>query len=297
MNRIRRFFGKRAVQYVTIAILAVLYALVYEIFVFPNDFAPSGMTGLITMAQYLLGYPSIWYLTLLVNLPMVAVAFFVLNRDYALKTLTFVLFNSMTYLLLDRVWIHALDGIKYIAEDTGGRMLAAIAGGFFNGVMFSLAIRAGGSTGGTDVIGGFVNHRKPEFDTVWIIFALNTVVATISFFVYGMKYEPVILCILYVLINSRIGSTILKGARSAVKFEIVTTHPEEIAQELISSIHHGCTVVPARGMYTHTERSMLICVVNRRQIADFEKIVRKYDDTFTFVSSINNTLGRFDRVK
>ncbi len=297
MNRIRRFFGNKAVQYVSIAILAILYALVYEIFVFPNKFAPSGVTGLITMVQYLLGYPSIWYLTLLVNLPMVIAAFFVLNRDYALKTLVFVLFNSMTYLLLDRVWIHALDGIRYIAQDTGGQMLAAIAGGFFNGVMFSLAIRAGGSTGGTDIIGGFVNHKRPEMDTVWIIFALNTVVAIVSFFVYGMQYEPVILCILYVLINSRIGSTILKGARSAVKFEIVTTHPEEIAQELIASIHHGCTVVPARGMYTHTERSMLICVVNRRQIADFEKIVRKYDETFTFVSSINNTLGRFDRVK
>ena len=232
MNRIRRFFGIRAVQYVSIAVLAILYALVYEIFVFPNRFAPSGVTGMITMVQYLLGYPSIWYLTLLVNLPMLAVAFFVLNRDYALKTLVFVLFNSMTYLLLDRVWIHALDGIRYIAQDTGGQMLAAIAGGFFNGVMFGLAIRAGGSTGGTDIIGGFVNRRKPEFDTVWIIFALNTVVATMSFFVYGRKYESVILCIICILINTMIGNAILKGARSAVKFEIVTMHPEEIAQGL-----------------------------------------------------------------
>lgn len=297
MYRIRRFFGFQAVQYVSIAALAVCYALVCEIFVFPNAFAPAGVIGVITMVQYLLGRPSAWYLMLIVNFPLLFAAFFILNRKYALKTMVFVLFNSLTYLLFDHVWAHALDGIRYIAPDVGGRILAAIAGGFFNGVIYSLSVRAGGSTGGTDIIGGFVNHKKPEFDTIWIIFAINTVVATASFFVYGKQYEAVILCIIYILINTLIGSSILKGARSAVKFEIVTTHPEEIARELIDHLHHGCTVVPARGMYTHTERSMLICVVNRRQIVDFEKIVRKYDNTFAFISSVNGTVGRFDHVK
>ena len=297
MNRIRRFFGFQPVQYTCIALLAVCYALVCEIFIFPNAFAPSGVVGIITMAQYLMGRPSAWYLMLIVNIPMLFAAFFVLNRKYALKTLVFVLFNSLTYLLLDQVWVHALDGIKYVAPDVGGKILAAIAGGFFNGLIYSLSVRAGGSTGGTDIIGGFVNHKKPEFDTIWIIFALNSVVAISSFFVYKRGPEPVILCIIYILTNTRIGSNILKGARSAVKFEIVTTHPEEIAQELIANLHHGCTVVPARGMYTHTEKSMLICVVNRRQIVEFEKIVRKYDNTFAFISSVNGTVGRFDHVK
>lgn len=297
MNRIRRFFGLQPVQYICIAILAVCYALVCETFIFPNAFAPSGVVGIITMAQYLLGRPSAWYLMLLVNFPLLCVAFFTLNRKYAMKTLVFVLFNSLTYLLFDQVWPHALDGIKYVAENTGGKILAAIAGGFFNGLIYSVSVRAGGSTGGTDIIGGFVNHKKPEFDTIWIIFALNSLVATASFFVYQRGYEPVILCVIYIFTSTRMGSVILKGERSAVKFEIVTTHPEEIAQELIANLHHGCTVVPARGMYTHTERSMLVCVINRRQIVDFEKIIRKYDNTFAFISTVNGTVGRFDRVK
>ena len=55
INWIRRFFGFQATQYVCIALLAVCYALVCEIFIFPNQFAPAGVVGIITIAQYLMG--------------------------------------------------------------------------------------------------------------------------------------------------------------------------------------------------------------------------------------------------
>ena len=96
---------------------------------------------------------------------------------------------------------------------------------------------------------------------------------------------------------SKVGDTILKGVRMAAKFEVVTSHPEELAAELMEKLKHGCTVVPAKGMYTNTDRSLLICVVNRRQVIDFERIVKKYEDTFTFVSTVNGTVGTFHRAK
>ena len=66
---------------------------------------------------------------------------------------------------------------------------------------------------------------------------------------------------------------------------------------MIQTLHHGCTLLSARGMYTQREKSMLVCVVNRRQIVDFERIVKKYDGTFAYVSTVNGTVGMFRRVK
>ncbi len=292
-SRIQKLFHSTSMQYLLLAFLAVASALINEIFVFPNAFAPSGINGVATMVQYLFGI-RVGVLSLIINIPMLAVAFFVLDRSYAFKTLTFITVFSVSLILLDRL---DLSAIVYRASDTGGAILAAIAGGLFGGAIYSASIRVGGSTGGTDVIAAFINKRYPEYDTVWIIFMLNVLVAVVSFFVYGMQYQPVILCAVYVFVSSKVGDTIFKGAKSAAKFEVITTHPEELSHELIATLHHGCTVIPAKGVYTQTDRSLLVCVVNRRQSVEFERIIQKYPDTFAYISTVNGTVGKFQRVK
>ena len=295
MSLIRKFGNTRVFRYLAIALFAVAYALIYEIFVFPNSFAPAGINGIVTMIQYLFRF-KVGYLSLIINLPMLAAAWFVLDRSYALRTLTFTLIFSGTLLVSERLGI-AESGIIFEATDTGGRLLAAIAAGLFNGFLYSMSVRMGGSTGGTDVVGEFIHHARPEYNTVWVIFTINAVVAVASFFVYDFKYEPVILCAVYIFVNSRTSDAIFKGNRAAAKFEVITTQPEQLSHELITTLRHGCTVIRAEGMYTHSNRAMLVCVINRRQVVDFERIIRKYDNTFAYISTVNGIVGNFKKVK
>ncbi len=295
MSFIQKFGKTQVSRYLAIALFAVAYAMVYEIFVFPNDFAPAGVNGIVTMIQYLFHF-KVGYLSLIVNIPMLAVAFFVLNRSYAFRTLTFILVFSATLLISEQLGI-AESEIVFRSEDVGGRLLAAIAAGLFNGFLYSMSVRMGGSTGGSDVVGEFIHHAHPEYNTVWIIFTINVVVALGSFFVYDFRYEPVILCAVYIFVNSRTSDAIFKGNRAAAKFEVITTQPEQLSRELIAALHHGCTVIRAEGMYTHSNRAMLICVVNRRQVVDFERIIRKYDNTFAYISTVNGIVGNFKKIK
>lgn len=295
MSLIRKFGNTRVFRYLAIALFAVAYALIYEIFVFPNSFAPAGINGIVTMIQYLFRF-KVGYLSLIINLPMLAVAWFVLDRSYALRTLTFTLIFSGTLLISERLGI-AESGIIFEATDTGGRLLAAIAAGLFNGFLYSMSVRMGGSTGGTDVVGEFIHHARPEYNTVWVIFTINAIVAVASFFVYDLKYEPVILCAVYIFVNSRTSDAIFKGNRAAAKFEVITTQPEQLSHELITTLRHGCTVIRAEGMYTHSNRAMLVCVINRRQVVDFERIIRKYDNTFAYISTVNGIVGNFKKIK
>lgn len=295
MSLIRKFGNTRVFRYLAIALFAVAYALIYEIFVFPNSFAPAGINGIVTMIQYLFRF-KVGYLSLIINLPMLAVAWFVLDRSYALRTLIFTLIFSGTLLVSERLGI-AESGIIFEATDTGGRLLAAIAAGLFNGFLYSMSVRMGGSTGGTDVVGEFIHHARPEYNTVWVIFTINAIVAVASFFVYDLKYEPVILCAVYIFVNSRTSDAIFKGNRAAAKFEVITTQPEQLSHELITTLRHGCTVIRAEGMYTHSNRAMLVCVINRRQVVDFERIIRKYDNTFAYISTVNGIVGNFKKIK
>ena len=295
MSLIRKFGNTRVFRYLAIALFAAAYALIYEIFVFPNSFAPAGINGIVTMIQYLFRF-KVGYLSLIINLPMLAVAWFVLDRSYALRTLTFTLIFSGTRLVSERRGI-AESGIIFEATDTGGRLLAAIAAGLFNGFLYSMSVRMGGATGGTDVVGEFIHHARPEYNTVWVIFTINAIVAVASFFVYDLKYEPVILCAVYIFVNSRTSDAIFKGNRAAAKFEVITTQPEQLSHELITTLRHGCTVIRAEGMYTHSNRAMLVCVINRRQVVDFERIIRKYDNTFAYISTVNGIVGNFKKIK
>lgn len=203
-------------SYAITAGLACLMGVSYELFVFPNAFAPAGINGLATMLQYLL-HVNIGYLSLLINLPLVLLAWKKVDRDFARKTLVFVLVFSAVTLVLGQMDLSA------IAYDSGSSaILGPVAAGVVSGAVYGWVIRQNGSTGGTDIVAAWVRKKHPEASLVWLIFSLNAAVAVLSFFVYGCQFEPVILCLIYCYLSSSISDTILKGGKSAMKFEVVT---------------------------------------------------------------------------
>lgn len=284
---------KYVLDYFIIAVIAVLGALNYQVFVFPNDFAPSGLNGILTILRHLFGI-NFGMMYLVLNLPLLAYAHHVLHGRYAGITLVFVIVFSTANIVFRRI---DLSVITFYGQDSGERIMAAVAAGVFSGFNYGMAMRLGGSTGGMDIVGSIVNHKNPELSLVWVVFGINALVAVLSFFAYGMNYVPVILCLIYSFVTSRVGDLILKGVRSASKVEIITAHPEELSNALMTRLHHGCTVLPARGMYSHTDKSLLICVVNRRQIADFSKIIKEFSDTFVIMTPVARTYGNFKQIK
>lgn len=284
---------RQYIDHLVMAGLAILMALNYQIFVVHNAFAPAGINGLATMVQYLFHF-SIGYMSLIINLPLAILAFFRVNRQFALKTLVFVLvFSGATLLLQSKV-----DLTRFIYHTGDGRstLLAPVASGTINGLIYGVAIRHGGSTGGTDYIAAFVHKKRPEHSMVRIIFVLNTGVALLSYFVYNFNIEAVILSIAYSFITSRVSDGIIKGGERAIKAEIVTTHPDEIARMLIEKLGHGVTIVHAEGGYTHQSKSLLICIINRHQVVRFTELVSMFPDTFACISDVNKTLGNFKHV-
>ena len=187
--------------------------------------------------------------------------------------------------------------LSAIAYDSGSSaILGPVAAGVVSGAVYGWVIRQNGSTGGTDIVAAWVRKKHPEASLVWLIFSLNAAVAVLSFFVYGCQFEPVILCLIYCYLSSSISDTILKGGKSAMKFEVVTRQPEELSRQLMQQLRHGVTVLQAEGMYSETPRSLLICVVNRHQVVRFQEILARFPDTFACVSSVNETWGNFKHV-
>lgn len=279
--------------YPIIVLLASLMALSYQLFVFPNAFAPAGINGIITMIQHL-AHISIGYLSLAVNLPLILIARRRIDRDFAKKTLLFVLSFSIATLLLQQL---DLSTLAYHTENGTSLILGPLTAGAVSGFCYGVLFRHNGSTGGMDIIAAYVRQKKPEVSFVWIIFILNASVAAISFFVYGYQFEPVIMCLIYCYISSDISDRMLRGVKKALKFEVITSDPEALSNALLKELHHGVTVLPAEGMYSGEKRSLLVCIVNPHQIAAFESILARFPGSFSYVSEVSETVGNFKKIK
>ena len=279
-------------SYGLIIVLAAAMGVSYQLFVFPNAFAPAGINGLATIVQYLF-HVNIGSFSLIINIPLLLLAWKKVGHDFALKNLIFVLAFSGVNLALGQVDLSAL---AYYNPNGNSAILGPVAAGIISGAIYGCAIRQGGATGGTDIVAAWVRKKRPEASLVWLIFTLNATVAVLSFFVYGYQFEPVILCLIYCYLSSSISDTILKGGKSAMKFEVVTRQPEELSRQLMQQLRHGVTVLQAEGMYSETPRSLLICVVNRHQVVRFQEILARFPDTFACVSSVNETWGNFKHV-
>ena len=263
--------------YFVIAFAAMLAALNYELFVFPNQFAPSGINGICTMIQYISGI-SVGYLSLVVNIPL------------AVRSMVYVFVFSVSLLVLDRV---DLSAFAYATENGTSRILGPLTAGIIMGFLYSILIKASAYTGGTDFVAAIIHSKHPEQSVFGLSFTMNAMVAIASYFVYDYKMEPVLLCILYSFASSNMAERFLKNGRSAVRFEIVTNSPEELSKEIIEKLHHTTTVFPAKGMYNGREVSIVMCVVNNTQVAALSGIVEHYPHTFAIMSQVSQVMGNF----
>lgn len=282
--------------YLTIVALAFLLAINYHFFIVENDFAPAGINGIATMIQYKTGF-SISYFSLIINIPLCIFAFFFVSRAYGVRSLVFTLCYSLFYLILQKL---GLEEYKYDAmgHDT---VFPVIISGVISSFVCSICFKNETSSGGTETISKYISKKKPDFNFFIVTFTINACVAFASLFVYSkngvLDYKPVALCMTYCFITYFVGNVLIKGTKNAYKFTIITSCPEEIIKEITTNLRHSATKIEAMGAYTSQNKTMLICVVNRHQLNDFKTIISKYDSTFAFSETVNETYGNFKYIK
>lgn len=284
----RRKAGEKAKQYTFLAfailLSGILRAFGVHFFILPHDFAVGGVTGIATMLENSTGLSSGIYM-FAINMPLLIAAFFLISKRFAVTSALGIVLQSGLLILLK-----AIDFPQY-DEETANAVLAAVAGGVLGGAGGGLMLKIGGSCGGTDVIATFIYKRFSATNVSWFIFILDSTVVLVSFFFYGNTLTPVLLALVEMFASARASETILYGLNAALKFEIITSSPKELSEELMKKLHRGVTAIEAKGMYTGTGKTMLVCVVRRSQVSTFQKILKKYPDTFAYISPTSEVIG------
>ena len=284
---------KKVLTYFVIVGIGLLGALNYNLFVFPNQFAPSGVNGICTIIQHIFGI-NVGSLSLLINIPLAALCYFKCSKPIALRSMVYVFTFSLGLILLENV---DLTMFAYSTDNGTSKILGPLVAGLIHGFNCSILARASAYSGGMDFISAIIHSKDPQKSVYGLTFIMNVVIAVTSYFVYGYQMEPVILCILYSFAASTIAERRMKSGREAVCFEIITDFPQDISNEIIQKLGHTTTMIPAKGMYSGRRTNLLICVVNKTQATTVSRIVRKYPNTFAVMDPVSEVMGNFKDLK
>lgn len=278
------------------AILAGIFVgTAYHFFQNSNGFAPGGVGGLATITAHLIPGEFDWWAILMItfNIPIFILVSIFVNKKLGLMLSVYLIVQS----LLPRLYT-AIGFLPYSLLNNGedfNILFAAIATGVISGFGFSLMLRHFGASGGTYGISVLLKRRRPDLNIAYVSFIMDTCVVAIAFFVYGMKITPVMCTLLNLVIANLVVDNGLNGLKNGYKFELVTAHPDELAQEIMAKLHHGITRVEAHGMYSGTDKTLLICIINKRQIGDMMKIIKAHPEVFACFEKVNEVFGNFKR--
>lgn len=265
-------------DYAMIVIGTLIMGASYAYFFVPNNIAPGGVTGVATVLNYLIGQPPVGTLSFILNIPL-----FLLGYRTGGKRFVFRSFLSMMLLSL---FIDILPG----APVTTDGMLASIFGGILLGIGLGVVLRAGATTGGTDLAAEMV-HRHFSFITVGtFLFGIDCLVILLAGIVFDVQAALVALIALYV--STKVIDMVIKGWNTEQQMMIISDKAADIAARIISEMDRGATFIDATGAYTGEKRGMIYVVVTRAQIMQVKSIVADIDlHAFVTVSEAHEVMG------
>ncbi len=272
----------------------IIVGSAYFFFQNSNGFAPGGVGGLATIMHHLLSDKVSWTVLMLAfNLPIFLLVTIYVNKNLGLMLSIYMLVQSF----MPKIY-EFFSLIPYSAAnnpDDFNIVFACIATGVISGFGFSLMLKHFGASGGTYGISALIRRARPETNIAYISFIMDASVVFVAFFVYGMKITPVICTLINLFVANIIVDHGLSGIKSAYKFELITDCPDEISDELMKNLKHGVTEIRVHGMYSDTDKYMLICIINKRQIGDMMRIIKNHPGTFASFGKVNEVFGNFKK--
>ena len=264
-------------RYLLMAFAAILMACGTHFFKYPNSFVIGGVEGMSIIASTFvpLTRPQ---LTLIINLTLLVIAFFILGKHFTLRTGYVAILNSLTALALD--YIFPIEGSL-----TGNKMLelvyTLIISAFGSAILFNLAA----SSGGTDII-AMILKKFSSLEVGKALLAVDSVFTIASIWIFDVEIG--LLSVLGLLLKGIFVDVIIQSFNTDKFFIIITTKPKEIGSFIRDDLNRSATVLDGMGLYKGVKRSIFFLVLSPKE-APRTRAFLKNIDPYAFITILNTS--------
>ena len=280
MAKLELKIKKRTLEGIYILIGCMFMGIGTSLFLLPNQLSSGGFSGIATIVYYLLNVP-LGVTILVLNIPLFILAFFKIGRE--------ILIKSIAGTILLSTFIDLFEKFQPLTSD---RLLASIYGGITIGLGLGLILKAGGSTGGTDLLSYITRTYKSTIKVSDVIVIVDIVIVGLNVFFFR-EIEIGLYSAIAIYIVGKMIDLIFEGVNFAKMIFIVSNKYKEIAKGIGDELGRGSTGVYAKGMYNREKKMMLLCVVSRNEVGKIKQITREIDSkAFIIISNAREVLGK-----
>lgn len=268
----------------------------------PSGLTPGGASGLAIALNGLGIFPfGTGTLMLIINIPIITVGIIKFGPKFFAATIVAIIASSglvevLNYLIKNVIWSD--ENPYYISP-----VAAAIGGGVLVGLSVGLVMRAGATTGGSDVVAKLMHLKYPYMQTGTfcavsdgVVVFIGTICGMVSngrFSPENFSTETLIYSVLALFISSYFTNLALYGSEGARMIYIITSKEQEIIARITREVDTGVTYLQGKGAYSGADKKILMCVMRKHQAPKARQVVLEEDpDAFMIVTSANQVLGK-----
>lgn len=272
---------RTAADYLLLVAGSLVQAFAMRLFLVPSQLLSGGVSGIAQIINSFTGWP-IGVMVILGNLPLFFIGWRYLGgARFAVRTgVAIAAFSISTDLL---VYVLPQGGL------TDDLMLASIFGGLVFGIGMGFVYRAKGTSGGSDILGQILYHRK-GVPMTQAYFAVDALVLLAGGLAWG--WELVMYSMIVMYVSSLAAELVVEGPGILRTVMIISGMPDQIAKEIMVVLDRGVTILPGTGAYTGQQRPVLYCVVTRSEINKVKAIIHEIDpEAFLIIGDAHEALG------
>lgn len=90
-------------------------------------------------------------------------------------------------------------------------MLAALFGGAFTGIGMALVLKAGATTGGTDMVAAIIQSHMRHYTVVQVMQVLDAAIVILGLYVFGLR--PTLYAVVSIFVSTKISDAFLRALR------------------------------------------------------------------------------------
>ncbi|MEE1072328.1 MAG: YitT family protein [Cellulosilyticum sp.] len=275
-------------EFLMILLGTTILALGINWFTSPLGLVTGGLSGITiivkSLSEEILGFGiPLWITNLVLNIPLFVISIRQRGFEFAKKSLWGV------GLLTLALWY--TEFIPNLLDVQGDLLLGGIFGGAILGTGVGIVLKAGGTTGGTDMLATIIQYKHKSFPISKLILALDAAIILCGMLVFGST--KAMYAIIAVFMSSKMISWVLEGMNNAKAAFILSEHSQEIAEAIMHKLPRGVTGIKAQGMYTKQDKDMLYVVVSQKEITRLRDMVKAIDsNAFITIADVREVLGQ-----
>lgn len=258
----------------------IMIAFAISTLVLQHDIIAGGVSGIGNVIEHYVHLP-ISLTVGIINVVLFLTGLVFIGKEFAMKTL---LSTFLFPVLLD--FFNQQTMFQGLLSDT---FLSSVLGGMMIGYGVGLILKAGGSTGGFDIVALLIER----YCHVPVSLTFNLIDITILVLqCLFHNFDQVVYGIVTVMLTAYIMNHTLMSGKALAQIVIMSDKYREIQDVILDKVNAGVTMLHGTKGYTHQDTNVVLSVIPYRKLPMMKEMIKEIDDkAFVIVSKIEEVGG------